>query len=160
MAGSPALAPFAGYRPGSSGYRRVSVALFAGGLATFAELYATQAVLTELSHEFDLSPSASALSLSTATLGIGIGLIVIGPLTENLGRTLLMRTSLVASGVIGICCAFAPNWPMSLGLRFLQGAALAGFAAVAVAYLREELDAAHTARATGLYVGRDRDRAG
>ena len=153
MAGSPALPPFAGYRPGSSGYRRVSVALFAGGLATFAELYATQAVLTELAHEFDLSPSASALSLSTATLGIGIGLIVIGPLTESLGRTLLMRTSLVASGVIGICCALAPNWPILLGLRFLQGAALAGFAAVAVAYLREELDAAHHGRATGLYVG-------
>jgi YNFM family putative membrane transporter len=47
----------------------------------------------------------------------------------------------------------APNWPVLLVLRVLQGVALAGFAAVAVAYLREELDPAHHGRATGLYVG-------
>ena len=144
---------FEGYRPGSSGYRRVSLSLFAAGIATFAELYSTQAVLPELAADFGLSPSASALSLSAATLGIGIALLAVGPLTESLGRTPLMRASLVAASIVGVCCAIAPNWPVLLGLRFLQGVALAGFAAVAVAYLREELDPAHHGRATGLYVG-------
>jgi len=144
---------FEGYRPGSSGYRRVSLSLFAAGIATFAELYSTQAVLPELADEFGLSPSASALSLSAATLGIGIALLAVGPLTESLGRTPLMRASLVAASIVGILCAMAPNWPVLLVLRFLQGVALAGFAAVAVAYLREELDPAHHGRATGLYVG-------
>ena len=41
---------------------------------------------------------------------------------------------------------------MLLVLRGLQGFALAGLPAVAVAYLREELDAAVSARAIGLFV--------
>ena len=55
---------FEGYRPGSAGYRRVTLSLFAAGVATFAELYSTQAVLPELAADFDLSPSGSARSAS------------------------------------------------------------------------------------------------
>jgi YNFM family putative membrane transporter len=40
-----------------------------------------------------------------------------------------------------------------LGLRLLQGVALAGLPAVATAYLREELSADTHARAAGLYIG-------
>ena len=36
-----------GYRTGQRGYRRISVALFAAGVATFALLYSTQALLPE-----------------------------------------------------------------------------------------------------------------
>lgn len=144
---------FEGYRPGSAGYRRVTLSLFAAGVATFAELYSTQAVLPELAADFDLSPSGSALSVSAATLGIGIALLVVGPVTERAGRTPLMRASLVASSVVGVACALAPSWPVLLTLRFLQGVALAGFSAVALAYLREELDAGSQGRAAGLYIG-------
>ncbi len=37
-----------GYLPGTTSYRRVVGALFAAGLATFALLYSTQAILPEL----------------------------------------------------------------------------------------------------------------
>ena len=141
---------FEGYRPGSAGYLRVTLSLFAAGVATFAELYSTQAVLPELAADFDLSPSGSALSVSAATLGIGLALLVVGPVTERVGRTPLMRASLVASSVVGVACALAPSWPVLLTLRFLQGVALAGFSAVALAYLREELDAGSQGRAAGL----------
>ena len=46
-----------------------------------------------------------------------------------------------------------PSWHWLLGLRLLEGVALAGLPAVAMAYLREEIDADHHARATGLYIG-------
>ena len=36
-----------GYRTGEAGYRRITVALFAAGMATFALLYSTQALLPE-----------------------------------------------------------------------------------------------------------------
>ena len=64
-----------------------------------------------------------------------------------------MRASLVASSVVGVACALAPSWPVLLTLRFVQGVALAGFSAVALAYLREELDAGSQGRAAGLYIG-------
>lgn len=143
----------AGHLPGDPAYRRISIALFAAGLATFAQLYATQPVLPDLAHRFGLSPGASALSVSAATLGLGIALLVVGPLTEVLGRTPLMHASLLASSLLGLVCAVAPTWPVLLGLRFVQGVALAGLSAVAMAYLREEVHDDAAGRATGLYIG-------
>jgi YNFM family putative membrane transporter len=141
-----------GHRPGTPGYRRLSTALFAAGLATFAMLYSTQALLPELATAFDVSPSQSAISVSLATLGLGVALLIAGPASEVLGRTKLMRWSVVAAAAIAVLCALAPNWQTLLALRGIQGAALAGLPAVAMAYLREEVHEDSHARASGLYV--------
>lgn len=145
-------ATVSGYLPGSVGYRRLSAALFAAGLATFAMLYSTQALLPELSSAFQVSPGQSAVSVSLATLGLGIALLVAGPLSEVIGRTKLMRWSVAAAAGIAVLCAIAPNWQALLILRGLQGVALAGLPAVAMAYLREEVHDDSLARASGLYV--------
>ncbi|MFI5710856.1 MFS transporter [Kribbella sp. NPDC051620] len=141
-----------GYRPGEPGYRRLSVALFAAGLATFAMLYSTQALLPELARVFRVSPSQSAFSVSLATLGLGVALLVAGPASEVIGRTKLMRWSVAAAAAIAVLCALAPSWPILLALRGLQGVALAGLPAVAMAYLREEVHDDSLARASGLYI--------
>jgi YNFM family putative membrane transporter len=142
-----------GYRPGEPGYRRISVALFAAGVATFALLYSTQALLPELARAFSVSAAGSTLSLSLATAGLGVALLVTGPVSEVLGRTRLIHTSLIASAVIGLACAAAPGWDALLALRLVQGVALAGLPAVATAYLREEMHPGGYARTAGLYVG-------
>ncbi|WP_239153465.1 MFS transporter [Virgisporangium aliadipatigenens] len=136
-----------------SSYRRILVALFAAGVATFALLYSTQAVLPELSAEFGVSAGASTLTLSLSTVGLGVTLLVAGPLSEAFGRTRLIHASLTLSGLVALACAVAPGWHTLLALRLLEGITLAGLPAVATAYLREELDAAVQARAVGLYVG-------
>src|ERR1700753_1208331 len=121
---SPARAGGEGYRPGEPGYRRRSVALCAAGVATFALLYSTQALLPELARAFSVSAAGSTLSLSLATAGLGVALLFTGPVSEGLGRT-----------------------------RLIQGVALAGLPAVATAYLREEMHPGGYARTAGLYVG-------
>ncbi|MDR6320657.1 MFS transporter [Actinoplanes couchii] len=136
-----------------STYRRACLALFAAGVATFALLYSTQALLPELSAAFGVTPAQSSWSLSAATLGLGVALLITGPLSERFGRTPLIHLSLGLSAVVGLACALAPNWPVLLGLRLLQGVTLAGLPAVATAYLREELPANTHARAAGLYIG-------
>ncbi|MEO7060176.1 MAG: MFS transporter [Lapillicoccus sp.] len=146
-------AGFVGHRPGDPAYRRLSLALFAAGLGTFAELYSTQPVLPDLAARFALSPAQSSLSVSVATLGLGLALLVVGPVTERIGRTPLMHASLAASSVVGLLCAYAPTWPLLLVLRGLQGVTLAGLSAVAMAYLREEVNAEAHGRAAGLYIG-------
>ncbi|MFD0516585.1 MFS transporter [Paractinoplanes durhamensis] len=88
-----------------------------------------------------------------ATIGLGVALLITGPLSEKIGRTRLIHLSLTLSGIVGLACAIAPSWPALLGLRLLQGIALAGLPAVATAYLREELHAGTHARAAGLYIG-------
>ena len=142
-----------GHRPGTPGYRRVVGALFAAGLATFALLYSTQAILPELAEAFDVSSGASTLTLSLSTLGLGLALLVAGPLSDVVGRTRLIHASLLASGVVALACALAPSWPVLLGLRLLLGVVLAGLPAVATAYLREELHPSSVGRAAGLYIG-------
>ncbi|HWS34537.1 MAG TPA: MFS transporter [Actinoplanes sp.] len=136
-----------------STYRRASLALFAAGVATFALLYSTQALLPELSAAFAVTPAQSSWSLSAATLGLGVALLITGPLSERLGRTPLIHLSLGLSALVGVACAVAPNWHVLLGLRLLQGVTLAGLPAVATAYLREELPSNVQARAAGLYIG-------
>ena len=71
-----------GYRTGDPAYRRIAIALFAAGLATFALLYSTQALLPELADTFGVSAGQSTLSLSLTTAGLGIALLVAGPLSE------------------------------------------------------------------------------
>lgn len=142
----------AGYLPGDPEYRKLSVALFAAGLATFALLYSTQPLLPQLVDAFHVSPSQSAFSVSFATFGLGLALLVAGPASEVLGRTNLMRWSVAATSVFALLSAFAPTWHLLLALRGLQGIAMAGLPAVAMAYLREEVHQDSHARASGLYI--------
>jgi len=142
-----------GYRVGEPGYRRITVALFAAGVATFALLYSTQALLPDLARAFGISAAQSTLSLSVTTVGLGVALLVAGPLSEVLGRTRLIHLSLGVSAVVALGCAAAPGWHVLLGLRLVQGITLAGLPAVATAYLREELHPGTHARAAGLYIG-------
>lgn len=131
----------------------VLVALFAAGVATFELIYSTQALLPELSADFGVSTASSTLSLSLTTAGLAVALLVLGPVSEAVGRTRLIHLSMIAAAVIAVLCALAPTWESLLGLRLAQGVALAGLPAVATAYLREELHPSSHARAAGLYVG-------
>jgi YNFM family putative membrane transporter len=122
-------------------------------VATFALLYSTQALLPELARAFSVSAAQSTLSLSLATAGLGAALLVTGPVSEVLGRTKLIRLSLMVSAFVAMACAFAPSWDSLLTLRLVQGITLAGLPAAATAYLREELHPGTYARAAGLYIG-------
>jgi YNFM family putative membrane transporter len=142
-----------GYLAGSAAYRRVVAALFVAGIATFALLYSTQAVLPDLATTFGVSAAASTLTVSLATAGLGVALLVAGPLSDRVGRTRLVHLSLGAACLVAFAGALAPTWPVLLTLRTLEGVALAGLPAVATAYLREELHPGTHARAAGLYIG-------
>jgi MFS transporter, YNFM family, putative membrane transport protein len=140
------------HRPSEAGYRKIILALFAVGVATFASLYTTQPLLGILSRHFKVPESHAAWSVSAATLLLGIGMVVAGPLSDRWGRTSLIKGSLAAATLLGIACAVAPSWPVLLVLRAAQGLALAGAPAVALVYLREEVHVSASARSTGLYI--------
>ena len=139
--------------PGTPEYRRVMVAVFAAGMATFVLLYDVQALLPELVHAFDLTPARATLALSLTTATLAVALLVAGPVSEVVGRTPLIHLALWSAAVVGVACALAPTWESLLGLRMLQGITLAGLPAVATAYLREELHPSAHGRAFGLYIG-------
>ena len=144
--------PGEGHGRGEPGYRRLTAAMFAAGLATFSVLYAPQPVLPLLATSFHVGAGTATLTLSLTTLTLAVAMLVAGPFSDIHGRTGLMKVSLVASAVVSLTCAAAPSWPMLLVLRTVQGITLAGLPAVAMAYLREEVRATDHATATGAYV--------
>jgi YNFM family putative membrane transporter len=91
------------------------------------------------------------MSLTTAALAVS--LLMVGPVSDLVGRTRLIRLSLGLSALVAAACAVAPTWETLLALRLVEGVTLAGLPAVATAYLREELHPTSHGRAAGLYVG-------
>ena len=144
--------PGEGHRAGESGLRRASLAIFLAGIAVFAMLYVPQVLLPELARAFGISSAQSTLAVSVSTASLAVGLLVLGPISDRRGRTAILHGSLAAAAGLGVLVAVAPTWSVLLGLRGVQGLALAGLPAVAAAYLREELHGSVSTRAIGVFV--------
>ncbi|MEV6208302.1 MFS transporter [Kitasatospora sp. NPDC051914] len=139
-------------RPGDRAFRRANLALFAAGVATFVLLYSTQGLLPILSADLDLTPGQASWTASAATLGLALALLPASALSDRYGRTAVMTASIASAAVLALALPFAPDLTTLVVLRVLQGAALAGLPATAMAYLAEEVHPSALASAMGLYV--------
>jgi YNFM family putative membrane transporter len=150
---SPSSAAWAGHSRGSVEYRRLLAALFCAGVATFAQLYSPQAVLPQISAALGIGAADAALTVSAATIGLAVGVILWSVVADRIGRVRAMSISVTVATALGLAIPFAPDYPLLLVGRALEGFALAGVPAIALAYLNEEIDPEHAARAAGTYVG-------
>lgn len=141
-----------GHRRGSADYRRLLAALFCAGVATFAQLYSPQAVLPLIARDLGTGAADVALIVSAATIGLAVGVIPWAALADRIGRVQVMTISVTAATLLGLLVPFSPNLTLLLCGRFVEGLLIAGVPAVAVAYLTEEIDAGHAARAAGTFV--------
>ncbi|POX54541.1 MFS transporter [Streptomyces sp. Ru72] len=138
--------------PGGPGYRRMSLALFLAGVATFALLYSTQALLPLVSRDFGVTASAASWTVSGATGALALFVLPMSALSERFGRRTLMTASLAVAVTVGLLVPFAPSLGSLIVLRAVQGAALAGLPASATAYLAEEVRPKALVTAIGLFV--------
>ncbi|WP_407946060.1 MFS transporter [Paraburkholderia haematera] len=138
---------------GTRGYWRASVALLFAGYATFSLLYCVQPLLPAFSTAFGVTPAQSSLSLSLTTAALALAIFVAGLVSEGWSRHKLMTASLTLSALLTIGVSIAPHWHQLLVLRALEGLALGGVPAVAMAYLAEEVHPDGLGLAMGLYVG-------
>jgi YNFM family putative membrane transporter len=130
----------------------MSFALFAAGMATFALLYSTQALLPAVSADFGVTASAASWTVSAATGALALCVLPMSALSERYGRTAVMNASLAVAVVVGLLVPFAPNVEWLVALRAVQGAALAGLPASAMAFLAEEVRPKALVGAIGLFV--------
>ncbi|MFF1694218.1 MFS transporter [Streptomyces sp. NPDC058257] len=138
--------------PGGPGYRRMSFALFLAGVATFALLYSTQALLPLVSADFGVSASSASWTVSAATGALALFVLPLSALSERFGRRTLMTVSLTVAVVVGLLVPFAPSIGVLVALRAVQGAALAGLPASAMAFLAEEVRPKALVAAIGMFV--------
>src|SRR6478752_2834766 len=145
-------AAWAGHPKGSTAYRRILAGLAFAGVATFAQLYSTQAVLPLLAADLRVSAAEAALTISLATVGLALTVLPWSFLADRIGRVRAMMWGISAATVLGLLVPLAPSFPVLLSLRMLEGMALGGIPAIAIAYLNEEVNKAHAALAAGSYV--------
>ncbi|MFI7481009.1 MFS transporter [Kocuria sp. M1R5S2] len=141
-----------GHDLGSRGYRRVLLALLCAGVATFAQLYSVQGVLPLLAAELRIDAARASLGVSAATLGLAVGVLPWSVVSDRWGRLRTMVVAVVAATALGLVMPFTPTFESFVALRFVEGVALGGIPAVAMAYLAEELNPRHAAVAAGTYV--------
>ncbi|MDT5340384.1 MAG: transporter, family, putative rane transport protein [Mycobacterium sp.] len=147
------IAPgWVGHARGSAEYGRLLAALFCAGVATFAQLYSPQAVLPLISASLHIGAADAALTISASTVGLAVGVIPWSTLADRIGRVKAMTISVSVATTVGLVVPFAPTYELLLAGRFLEGLFVGGVPAIAVAYLTEEIDPAHAARAAGTFV--------
>ncbi|MGV2905814.1 MFS transporter [Achromobacter sp. AGC25] len=145
-------APTAYLARGTPGLRRAQWALFAAGFSTFSLLYCVQPLMPMFTQAFGVSPAQSSLVLSLCTGLLAVAIFFVGLFSQALPRKRVMALSLFASAVLGTIAAVAPDWHSLLALRALQGVAMGGVPAVAMAYLAEEVEPDTLGFVMGLYI--------
>ncbi len=138
---------------GTPAFRRINIAIFACGFSIFALLYSVQPVLPLFAQTFGVSAAESSLALSLTAITMAVAMVFASSVSEVVGRKSMMLGALVASSLLTLVVAVAPDWSQVLWLRALTGIALSGMPAVALAYLGEEMEPKAVAPAVGLYIG-------
>ncbi len=138
---------------GAGSFWRANIALVLAGYSTFSLMYCVQPLLPVLAHDFNLSATQSSLALSVTTGLLALSIFAAGAVSEMVGRKTLIAASLCSAAALNVLAAFAPSWPLLLLARGLEGIALGGAPAVAMAYLAEEIEPHSLGFAMGLYIG-------
>ena len=138
--------------PAGKSFRVTILALFLGSFVTFADLYSTQPVIPVFAKQFGVSPAMASLTLSFSTGTLAICLLFVSFLSGNVDRKRMMGVALTFSALLSMCVALTTNLNALIAIRALQGVALAGFPAIAMAYINEEFHPRSLGFVIGMYV--------
>ncbi|PYH00603.1 MFS transporter [Arthrobacter stackebrandtii] len=127
-------------------------ALACAGVATFAQLYSLQGLLPLVSRELGVTAAQASLTISVATVGLALAVLPWSFVSDRWGRVRTMGLAVVLATLFGLLVPASPNFEVLLLLRGLEGAALGGIPALAIAYLTEEVQPRSAAAAAGAYV--------
>ena len=126
--------------------------LFLASFFILASLYMVQPLMPVFVDVFGVSVSSSSLTLSLTVIGMIIGLTINGYLSDRLGRTIFIKLSLVGAIIPFIVTPIFNSFSVLLVFRLVQGFALAGLPAAALAYIAEEIDRKGMGLATAFYI--------
>lgn len=140
------------YTVKDSAFWKIVLSLLLASLFIFANMYAVQPLLPVFVDDFGVSVATSSLALSLTIIGLIIGLVVLGFFSDRNGRRKYILYSLLGSAIPFFLIPLTDSFTLLLILRFIQGFALAGVPAAALAYISEEIDRKNVAYATALYI--------
>jgi MFS transporter, YNFM family, putative membrane transport protein len=139
-------------RAESTSERRLSAALWCAGLAAFSLMYAPQGLLPQIARETSSSASQVSLLVSAATLGLAASVLPWAWLSDRIGRRTAMRVAAAGAALTAVTVPWLSSFDALLAGRLVQGAALGGIPALAIALLHETSVPTRTAALAGSYV--------
>lgn len=89
--------------------------------------------LPRIAEELSVSSSVAQLTLTGTLVGLAIGQLVVGPLSDSLGRRRPLMAGIVVHMLASLLCLFAPDIATLAVARGLQGVGAAAAMVVAVA---------------------------
>lgn len=89
--------------------------------------------LPRIAEDLAVSSSVVQLTLTGTLAGLALGQLIIGPLSDSLGRRIPLMVGIMLHMVASLVCLFAPNIEVLGAGRVLQGFGAAAAAVVAVA---------------------------
>lgn len=124
------------------------VVVVVGALSGFAPLSIDMYLpgLPALQRHFASSASAAQLTLTACLLGLAIAQVVIGPLSDRVGRLRPMLIGVALYVVASFACAVATSLWLFTVLRFVQGAAGAAGIVISRAMVRDLRSGAQAVR--------------
>lgn len=124
------------------------------------DLVVLGAVIPTLDSSGDLGFDASSLTMvaTVGLIGVGIGAVLIGPITDRVGRRKSLIACIAVFSVLTLLVAVAPNVATFAVLRFLAGVGLGACLPTALAFMTEyapkrKRGTAITKMMTGYHVG-------
>jgi predicted MFS family arabinose efflux permease len=137
---------------GTPEYKRITLSLALGSFLVFSNLYLLQPMLPSFAAHFAISETQVNWLFAASTLALSFSLVPMAVLSESIGRKPVMMFGLFSIPVISALMLFGDSFLFLVACRALIGIALAAFAAVAVAYMAEELDKHAFSMAIGTYI--------
>lgn len=92
------------------------------------------------------SDATIQLTITTFMIGLALGQVVIGPLSDAVGRRRPLLIGLACYALGSLLCTLAPSADMLLALRFLQGVAASAGLVVSLAIVRDLYSGREAAR--------------
>lgn len=93
--------------------------------------------LPALTEDLAATDAQAQLTLTGVLAGIGLGQLIIGPLSDAVGRRKPLLIGLLGHGLMSVLCALAPTVTMLAVTRTVQGLAGAAVSVVAMAMVRD-----------------------
>ncbi|GAA0990315.1 multidrug effflux MFS transporter [Subtercola frigoramans] len=90
-----------------------------------------------IQHDFDTTPAAITLTLTGATLGFGIGQLIVGPLSDSVGRRVPLIVSIALHIVASAGAASALSVESLTAFRVAQGMGVTATGVVVIAIARD-----------------------
>lgn len=108
--------------------------------------------LPALAADLRASESASQLTLTACLFGLGLGQLVVGPISDAVGRRTPLITGLLVYLAASVLCAVAPTIFSLVAFRLLQGMAGGTAAVIATAVVRDRFEGNAAARFYSLLI--------